>query len=171
MYQFLEDYLGVRFLTADHTHVPPVGTSRKVSPVDRSYHPPVLARFVRYGENKKNPAFATRLRINTIYTNITNLPIETKNEHLWVRDFCAMCKKCIRSCPVDAIFDQPVPRGDGGMQCIDHDSCRDYFNENYGCAVCLVACPFSQAGYEKVKFRFRGNPEAPQFRIPLEKIG
>lgn len=113
------------------------------------------------------PEEGTRLRINTIYTNISNLPIETEYEHLWIRDFCAMCKKCIRQCPVDAIFDQPVPRGDGGMQCIDHDSCRDYFHENFGCAVCLVVCPFSQAGYAKVKSRFKGNPDAPQFRIPV----
>jgi epoxyqueuosine reductase len=113
------------------------------------------------------PEEGARLRINTIYTNITNLPIETKNEHLWVRDFCAMCKKCIRKCPVDAIYEQPQPRGDGGMQCIDHDSCRDYFNQNFGCAICLVACPFSQAGYDKVKAKFKGNPTAPQFRIPL----
>ncbi len=113
------------------------------------------------------PDEGARLRINTIYTNITNLPIESENEHLWVRDFCAMCKKCIRKCPVDAIFDQPQPRGDEGMQCIDHDSCRDYFNQNFGCAICLVVCPFSQVGYEKVKSRFKGNPSAPQFRIPL----
>jgi ferredoxin len=113
------------------------------------------------------PQEGTRLRINIIYTNITNLPIETQNQHLWVRDFCAMCKKCIRECPVKAIFTQPVPRGDGGMQCIDHDSCREYFNQNFGCAVCLAECPFSQVGYEKVKSKFRGNPKAPHFRIPL----
>ena len=109
-----------------------------------------------------------RVRINTIYTNISNLPIanEDENEHLWVRDFCAMCRKCVRKCPVNAIYDQPQPRGDGGMQCIDHDSCRDYFAENYGCAVCLAVCPFSQIGYEKVKARFKGNPNAPQFVIP-----
>jgi ferredoxin len=113
------------------------------------------------------PGEGTRLRINTIYTNITNLPIKTENEHLWVRDFCAMCKKCIRECPVDAIFKQPKPRGDGGMQCIDHARCRDYFNQNFGCAICLAECPFSVAGYERVKSKFRGNPKAPQFRIPL----
>ena len=113
------------------------------------------------------PGEGTRLRINTIYTNITNLPIETENEHLWIRDFCAMCKKCIRECPIDAIFQQPKPRGDGGMQCIDHASCRDYFNQNFGCAICLAGCPFSVAGYEKVKSRFNGNPKAPQFRIPV----
>lgn len=79
-----------------------------------------------------------------------------------------MCKKCIRKCPVEAIYDQPKPRGDGGMQCIDHDSCREYFTRNYGCAVCLAVCPFSQVGYDKVKEHFKGNPNAPQFRIPVE---
>lgn len=113
------------------------------------------------------PNEGARLRINTIYTNITNLPIQTENKHLWVRDFCAMCKKCIRGCPVKAIYDQPHPRGDDGMQCIDHDACRDYFNQNYGCAICLAKCPFSDMGYEKLKARFKGNPTAPQFRIPL----
>jgi epoxyqueuosine reductase len=113
------------------------------------------------------PNEGARLRINTIYTNITNLPIQTENEHLWVRDFCAMCKKCIRGCPVQAIYEQPRSRGDGGMQCIDQTACRDYFNQNYGCAVCLAKCPFSEMGYEKVKARFKGNPKAPQFRIPV----
>lgn len=117
------------------------------------------------------PNEGARLRINTIYTNITNLPIQTENEHLWVRDFCAMCKKCIRSCPAQAIYEQPRPRGDGGMQCIDHAACRDYFNQNYGCAVCLVKCPFSEIGYEKVKARFKGNPKSPQFRIPVLEKG
>lgn len=110
----------------------------------------------------------TRLRINTIYTNITNLPMQTENEHLWVRDFCAMCKKCVRECPAEAIFQQPKPRGDAGMQCIDHAGCRDYFNQNFGCAICLARCPFSTAGYEKIKSRFRGSPTAPRFEIPLK---
>ena len=115
-----------------------------------------------------SPHEGARLRINTIYTNITNLPIKTENEHQWVRDFCAMCKKCVRSCPVDAIFEQPQARGDGGMQCIDHDACRDYFDQHFGCAVCLKVCPFSQIGYDKVHARFKGNDNAPQFRIPID---
>lgn len=117
------------------------------------------------------PGEGARLRINTIYTNIENLPIAAENDHLWVRDFCAMCHKCVRKCPVNAIYEQPKPRGDGGMQCIDHGACRDYFTKNYGCAVCLAVCPFSQVGYETVKARFKGNPDAPQFHIPVEAIG
>lgn len=117
------------------------------------------------------PHEGARLRINTLYTNITNLPIQTTNEHVWVRDFCAMCKKCIRGCPVQAIYEQPRPRGDGGMQCIDHAACRDYFNQTYGCAVCLAKCPFSELGYDRVKARFKGNPKAPQFAIPVDERG
>jgi ferredoxin len=118
-----------------------------------------------------SPGEGARLRINTIYTNIENLPLQSENEHLWVRDFCSMCKKCVRKCPVSAIYDQPQPRGDGGMQCIDHATCRDYFTRNYGCAVCLAVCPFSQVGYDKVQERFKGNPDAPQFQIPVREIG
>jgi epoxyqueuosine reductase len=116
-----------------------------------------------------SPGEGARLRLNTIYTNITNLPtLEARgetNKHLWVRDFCAMCNKCIRKCPVGAIYNQPQPRGDGGFQSIDHASCRDYFTEHNGCAVCLAVCPFSQIGYEKVHAGFKGNDTAPQLRI------
>ena len=118
-----------------------------------------------------SPNEGARLRINTIYTNIENLPIRTENEHEWVRDFCAMCKKCVRKCPVQAIYQEPKQRGDGGMQCIDHDTCRDYFTRNYGCAVCLAVCPFSHTGYDKVKAGFKGNPDAPQFHIPVDAVG
>lgn len=106
------------------------------------------------------PEEGSRLRINTIYTNIRNLPTLAaqgrSNEHLWIRDFCAMCRKCVRSCPVEAIYDEPRPRGDGGRQCIDHGACRDYFTANYGCAVCVKVCPFSTAGYARIKEGFFG---------------
>ena len=117
-----------------------------------------------------SPNAGARLRINTIYTNIKNLPVDNENDHLWVRDFCAMCKKCIRECPVQAIFNVPIPRGDGGMQCIDHDSCRDYFHQHHGCGICLVECPFSQVDYLRIKARFKGNPDAPKFVIPEASI-
>ena len=66
VYTFLEDYLGVRFLTHDHTHVPPVGDRRVVKPVDRSYHPPLKMRLPYAGEIQMNPVFAARLRCNTV---------------------------------------------------------------------------------------------------------
>jgi len=66
VYTFLEDYLGIRFLTYDHTHVPGLAGSHVVGPVDRTYHPPLAFRWSYYGENFAHPAFATKLRVNTI---------------------------------------------------------------------------------------------------------
>ena len=66
VYTFLEDYLGVRFLTRDHTHVPPVGPWRIIGPVDRFYHPPLESRWSDYGESRRDRMFAARLRCNVI---------------------------------------------------------------------------------------------------------
>ncbi|MCG8351739.1 MAG: hypothetical protein MI924_28565 [Chloroflexales bacterium] len=121
-----------------------------------------------------SPDGGARLPINVIYANITNLPTLAapvkENTHLWVRDCCAMCKRCVRQCPVSAIYAPPPHRGAGGMQTSEHASCRDYFTANYGCGVWLAVCPFSHVGYEKVQVRFTGNPAAPQLGIiPLEQ--
>lgn len=40
VYTFLEDYMGIRFLTADHTHVPDLPAGRTIGPLDRTYSPP-----------------------------------------------------------------------------------------------------------------------------------
>jgi hypothetical protein len=70
VYTFTEDYLGVRFLTAGHTHVPrPAGRGmdrRIVPPLDRVYTPPLSFRWPFFGENVVAPAFSTRLRVNTV---------------------------------------------------------------------------------------------------------
>jgi hypothetical protein len=66
VYVFLEDYLGVRFLTVDHTHVPPIGAWRVIGPVDRTVHPVFAMRWTYYGEINRTPEFAARLRINTV---------------------------------------------------------------------------------------------------------
>ena len=66
VYTFLEDYLGVRFLTADHTHVPAIGPSCPIGPIDRFYHPPLDFRWTFYKVNFDSPEFATKLRINTL---------------------------------------------------------------------------------------------------------
>ncbi|MCE9616615.1 MAG: DUF4838 domain-containing protein [Lentisphaerae bacterium] len=62
VYTFLEDELGVRFLTADHTHVPHVDPARVLEPVDRFYHPPLRFRRSYYAEAERDDVFAARLR-------------------------------------------------------------------------------------------------------------
>ncbi len=68
VYTFLEDYLGVRFLTHDHTHVPPVGQQRVIGPLDRVYRPSfVNYRYAVYKAPLKYPFFAVRTRNNAIH--------------------------------------------------------------------------------------------------------
>ena len=64
VYTFLEDYLGVRFLTADVTHVPKTGAGRTIPLVDRSWKPPFAYRFYLKSEVMKTPVFAVRRRQN-----------------------------------------------------------------------------------------------------------
>jgi len=66
VYQFLEDYLGLRFLTTDHTYVPKIGEWRIVGPVDRFYHTPLKFRWCWYREINTDPVFATRTRNNAV---------------------------------------------------------------------------------------------------------
>lgn len=65
VYAFFERYFGVRFLTADHTHIPKAKTAF-LPVLDYDYRPPFSFRWSWYQENHVNHAFATRLRVNTI---------------------------------------------------------------------------------------------------------
>ena len=65
VYQFLEDCLGVRFLTHDHTHVPDA-SALKIPCGTRTYTPPFSFRWSYYRENMEHPDFAAKLRVNTV---------------------------------------------------------------------------------------------------------
>jgi hypothetical protein len=72
VYQFLEDHVGVRFLTAEHTHVPRLDRKAVLGPLDRSYSPPLSWRCSYSGENRP-AAFAVRMRCNAIRSKDPNL--------------------------------------------------------------------------------------------------
>ena len=66
VYTFCERALGVRFLTADHTHVPELPKTKRIGPWDFTYSPVLKYRYCSYGEINRNPAFAVRMRTNVI---------------------------------------------------------------------------------------------------------
>jgi len=71
VYTFLEDYLGVRFLTVDHTYVPVMGSQLLVGSLSRSYQPPFgKHRACPNQQMYENHVFATRART----TNVTSDP-------------------------------------------------------------------------------------------------
>ena len=78
----------------------------------------------------------------------------SENEHDWVLDFCRKCKKCIRSCPAQAIRQGPEPDADGRISMVNANKCGPYMSANHGCGICIAVCPFSLAGYEKIQNGF-----------------
>ena len=98
-----------------------------------------------------SPQEGTRQRINLVFTNM-DIPEPEENPHLWVREVCAMCQNCVRSCPPGAIHtDGEVDEVTGRKQTLHYEHCLEYYGANQGCAVCVKVCPFSNIGYEKVK--------------------
>ncbi len=61
-------------------------------------------------------------------------------------DFCARCQVCRNACPPDAIADtKQLVRGVEKWS-VDFDKCIPYFNETYGCGICIAVCPWSTPG-------------------------
>ena len=101
------------------------------------------------------PEHGPRVRLAAVFTNIENLPFSTHNEHAWVQDFCAQCGICIRECPPQAIYPEPLHHRTGRITCVDNARCFPYFSDYHGCSICIKVCPFNNTSYEKIKARFQ----------------
>ena len=67
VYEFLETRLGARFLAPDQTHVPEdVVTDELLAPTEYTYRPPLEFRYSYYGVVQNDPAYAARVRNNTV---------------------------------------------------------------------------------------------------------
>ena len=66
VYEFFEEMCGVRYLTRDHTHYPQGAASVKIPLGKHTFTPPFAFRWSYYGETNRHPAFAARLRVNTV---------------------------------------------------------------------------------------------------------
>ena len=61
-------------------------------------------------------------------------------------DFCTRCRVCSDACPPQAIGgDKASVRGEHKWW-VDFDRCIPYFNETYGCGICIAVCPWSTPG-------------------------
>lgn len=120
---------------------------------------PLLAQDASIGEIGKHgllisPQGGPSIRLAAVYTDIENLPIKKENGHLWVKDFCDKCNRCVTKCPGDAIFKKTKILDDGTKKHIDYKKCAIPFSRNYGCTVCVKECVFFINSYEKVKSSF-----------------
>ena len=97
------------------------------------------------------PEFGPSFRLAAVFTDIENLPLKTRdeNEHLWIREFCETCNKCVRSCPGSAILDETVIHEDGYPVFIEREKCAPHFSKN--CSKCISVCPFITGNYQSIK--------------------
>lgn len=100
------------------------------------------------------PEFGASHRLAAIFIDADNLPLKNleDNDHLWIKDFCETCDKCVKACPGKAIYKQTKILKDGNPSFVDREKCALPFSSN--CATCIAKCPFIQGNYDKIKASF-----------------
>lgn len=76
----------------------------------------------------------------------TDLPlISDKQADSGIQEFCRMCSKCARACPVRAIpAGEPVVVNGLSKWPVDGSKCWGFIKENPKCMACMGACPFNK---------------------------
>ncbi len=110
--------------------------------------------------------FGSNVRLTTV---VTDLPLAVEcPEDIGVDDLYAGCTICVRECPPAAIFNEKQWVRGTRKWYVDFDRCVPYFSDNYGCAICLEVCPWSEPGQGRslsarllaTRQRRAGTPEA-----------
>jgi len=109
--------------------------------------PPALA--CGFGELGKhgsiiNREYGSSFRLAAVLTRVPLVP--TPAEHYGVDDVCGRCEVCSNACPPDAILPDKVPVRGVEKWYVDFDKCVLYFNETFGCGICIAVCPWSIPG-------------------------
>jgi Pyruvate/2-oxoacid:ferredoxin oxidoreductase delta subunit len=78
---------------------------------------------------------------------LTDIPLQADQaDDFGADDFCARCKVCEKACPPDAMIpEKQMVRGVRKWY-VDFDKCLPYFNDHFGCGICLMVCPWSRPG-------------------------
>lgn len=87
-------------------------------------------------------AYGSNFRLTTV---LTDLPLATDGPvDIGVEDLCLRCRVCVEECPPRAIYDEKQLVRGSTKWYVDFDRCVPYFSDNYGCAICLEVCPWSE---------------------------
>ncbi len=96
--------------------------------------------------------FGPRQRLSMISINAETLP-DDFNQEIDISRYCEKCRRCLSSCPVQAIYETPILNKNGTITRIDSDKCFNYFYKTVGCSVCIETCPFHRIGYNVLYYR------------------
>jgi Pyruvate/2-oxoacid:ferredoxin oxidoreductase delta subunit len=86
---------------------------------------------------------------------LTDLPlIADQQDEFGVDDFCSRCRVCEKGCPADAFAQEKQMVRGVERWYVDFDKCLPYFNDNFGCGICVNICPWSTPNQqEKLIFK------------------
>lgn len=88
--------------------------------------------------------YGSNFRLTSV---LTNLPMRVDRAvDIGVDDLCSKCRVCVKECPPGAIFHEKQWVRGTRKWYVDFDLCTPYFSDNYGCAICLEVCPWSETG-------------------------
>jgi len=109
--------------------------------------PPALA--CGFGELGKhgsiiNREYGSSFRLAAVLTDVPL--IATPRVSYYVDDFCSRCQVCTNACPPDAILPEKAPVRGERKWYVNFDKCIPFFNEHFGCAICITVCPWSIPG-------------------------
>ena len=91
-----------------------------------------------------NQDYGSSFRLASVLTNVPLTP--TPRVGYNVDDFCMRCQVCANACPPDAIGPEKLAVRGEHKWYVDFDKCLPFFNENFGCGICVVVCPWSKPG-------------------------
>jgi epoxyqueuosine reductase len=85
---------------------------------------------------------------------LTDMPLlADAPDDLPVDDFCESCQICTRACPTNAIADTKQWVRGVEKWYVDFDKCVPFFNDTFGCNVCIAVCPFTRPGASEPLFQ------------------
>jgi len=88
--------------------------------------------------------YGSRVRLGIVTTDMPLIP--DKKQEFGIKEFCKICKKCVKTCPGKAIPEGDMELIDGKIRWqIKQENCYAAWRRiGTDCGVCLSACPFSQ---------------------------
>ena len=92
-----------------------------------------------------NREFGSALRLAYVATDIP-LVVDDQPDKFGVDAFCANCQVCTKACPAKAISSEKQLVRGAVKWYVDFDKCMPYFNEEFGCGICITKCPWTLPG-------------------------
>ncbi len=91
-----------------------------------------------------HPEYGSSFRLAAVTTTLPLIADEPRS--FGVDEFCLACGVCTNACPADAMSqEKQYVRGEKKWY-VDFDKCVPYFNDHYGCGICIAECPWSIPG-------------------------